>query len=231
MRAYFSKHNPMKNEAQRKRMSESNPMQNKEIALAVGKKRARKVIINEKEYDSVKAVCDAYNTAYQTVRNWCLKGINPLGEECRYADEEQVVFTGKRYKKGACKNIEYNGIVYEAAKDVADELGVTPTTITRWAQKGFSPDGIKCRYLDDDRECVYKKADPGEKSRRAIMVNGVVYASIKEAEASLGLHKGRLAPYLAKNRKNNAFVCEYVNQQPSQGNSDSSTLEGSTTNG
>lgn len=227
-RNWYSKNNCMKSEEQRKRMSVNNPMKNKEIALRVNEKNKRKVIINNKEYSSVLDVCKEYNTCYETVKNWCTKGINKLGELCRYADEEQVIRTQPCYENYNFKEIVYKNKKYSCAKEMSKELKISINIVYRWCQKGFDNVGNPCRYLIDDRILSFKKL--GENLKKPIIVNGIFYESKTDAEKSLGIKPGGLAPYIKGIRKNNKYICEYVNQQPSHENSSKSIVEGSTTN-
>lgn len=230
-RKQYSVKNVMRSEAQRQRMSKNNPMKNHEVAKRAGLQKRRPVIINGKEYDSVLEVMRVYNVCADTVQRWCRKGINSKGESCRYKDEEQVEFTGTRYNKGGCRAIIYDGRRYESGIDIARELGLSNSTINHWAKKGFTPNGIVCRYEDEKRVLTYKKTIPGEFNRKPVIVNGVKYSSIRNAEDALGLKHGYLAAYFKGTRKNSKYICRYDNQQPSRGNSDDSTPEGSTTNG
>lgn len=231
LREKYSKNNVMKAQAQRERMSKNNPMKNKKVAEIVGLKHGKPVVIGGKEYETIHKAMEAYNVSYNTIETWCKKGRNPQNELCRHKDSEQVTPSIGRYAKGGCKEIIYDGRVYEAIKDVADELGVSSTAVSGWAKKGFSPTGIVCRYTDDKRNLIFKKYDHGEKIGRPIYVNGVLYKSIRDAEKSVGVGKGVLNPYLRGERKSKKYICEYADQQPSRGNSDNSTAEGSTTNG
>lgn len=228
---YYSEHNVMKNEKQRKRMSVNNPMKNKEIAKKVNSKNCRPVIINGVEYKSVIDVCQKYNVSYATVNKWCEKGINNLFEPCRYKDEEQVVFVGKRYNKGGSKSVIYNGKKYESPIDLSIELSISKFVVYRWCKKGFDDNGSPCRYADDKRELTYQKYINGEQHKKPIVVNGVLYPSKADAEKALNIKTGGLAPYINGTRKNKKYICEYVNQQPSHTNTDKSSVEGSTTNG
>lgn len=227
---WYSEFNVMKSESQRKRMSENNPMKNSETVKRVVAKKSRAVIIGDKKFSSVKEAMTYFDTTFEAIQNWCKKGINPKGDICRYADSEQIVFTGKRYNKGGSRPLEYKGKIYEAAKDLAEELGLYGSTVARWAKKGYDPQGNVCRYLDDTETHELLKHKKDDKRVRPIKVNGISYPSRAEAERSLGLKKGYLAPYISGERKNNKYICVYDNQQPSQGKSDNSTLKGSTTN-
>ena len=101
MRKAFSKHNPMKNNAQRDRMSMNNPMKNKdlrekmskfnpmknpEIVKRVVEKKSRHVIIGDAEYNSLKEAGGKYHITSTAIFYWCKNGINSFGEPCRYAN-------------------------------------------------------------------------------------------------------------------------------------------------
>lgn len=227
----YSENNVMKSETQRKRMSENNPMKNKEIALKVNQKNSRQVIINQIEYKSVLDACKKYNVCYSTIKKWCEKGINQFGEQCRYKDEEQVIFVGKRYNKGGCKPLIYKDKEYESPIDLARELKISTSAVSNWCKKGFDANGNICRYKGDNRELTFKKYCIGEAKKKPIIVNGIYYPSKAEAEKALNIKGGGLTPYLNGTRKNKKYICEYVNQQPSHTNTDKSSVEGSTTNG
>ena len=230
IRERYSKKNVMKSEKQRIRMSQNNPMKNKEVSQKVGMKNRRRVIIGDRVYNSVSEAKNAYNTCFETIRNWCKKGINPIGEICRYEDEEQVIFEGKRYNKGGCRELMYKGKIYESPIDLSKEIGVSNSTICNWTKRGFDPQGNICRYSDDKRNLTFVPNRNSELHSKPIIVNGVRYNSRKEAEEKLGLKPGYLAPYIKGIRKNNKYICKYDNQHPRQGKSDNSTLQGSTTN-
>lgn len=228
---WYSVHNTMKSEEHRKRMSKQNPMKIQEVKLKVKTSKQRKVIIGNKEFQSVKDVVLTYNVAFQTVKKWCDKGTNPYGEQCRYQDSEQVEFKDKRYNKGSCRPLIYKGKFYESPIDLAKVLKLRNSTICVWAKRGFDPEGNECKYVDDTENHYFKKWVNGESIKKAIWVNGILYDSKSDAEKQLGLSKGYLAPYIAGIRKNKKYICVYDNQQPSQTNTDNSSLEGSTTNG
>lgn len=230
MRKYKSIHNPMKTDNQRKRMSEKNPMKRKDVQEKVKKYISKPVVIGENEYPSLIEASKHFGVCEPTIRKWVKKGINNLGEPCRLKGDAQKEYCG-RYNKGSCRKINYNNKIYESPIDVANEIGLHHSTICKWAKKGFSPNGVICKYLDDNNEYIYRPFVQGESNRKPIMVNGIIYPSKIEAERSLGLSKGYLAPYIAGTRKNKLFICEYVNQQPSHTNSNKSSMEGSTTNG
>ena len=135
----------------------------------------------------------------------CKKGINPDHELCKYKNSEQVEFKGKRYNHGGCREVIFNGKIFETPADIAEELGLHPSTVSKWAKRGYAPNGVECRYTDDKSVHVFKRYVKGEKIRKPIYVNGILYESKAAAERSLGLCKGYLAPYIAGTRKNNKY--------------------------
>lgn len=214
-REKYSKNNVMKSKKQRERMSKNNPMKNKEISKIVGEQHTRKVIIDGKLFNSVKDVCLFYNITPSTVKNWCKKGINSFNQQCRYEDEQQQIYGGKRYNKGSCKSLIYKNKEYESPLDLAQEINISKYTVYRWCKKGFDDNGISCRYKDDIRKLAYKKYISGEQNKKPIKVNGIIYQSKADAEKTLGIKRGGLVPYIQGKRKNKKYICEYVNQQPS----------------
>lgn len=229
-RENWSKNNPMKEEKQRLRMSRHNPMKNAEVARRVTEKKCEPVVINGIVYDSIRIAAEHFGVRQTTVIKWCRKGVNENFEPCKYLNREQVKFSDTRYNKGGCRALIYKGVRYESPIDLAKEMKLHNSTVAKWAKRGFDPHGNECRYEDDKPEYTFKPFVNGESLRKAIIVNGVEYPSKADAERTLGLCKGYLAPYLAGTRKNQKYICRYVNQQPSRTNTDDSSSEGSTTN-
>jgi hypothetical protein len=229
MREKYSKTNVMKSQKQRNRMKINNPMKNVEVQNKVKAYKQIKVVINGVVFNSKKEVCLKYGVAYETIDNWLKKGVNSYGEKCHLYGKETKEYIG-RYNKSSIKPITYKGKTYEAQKDLAEYLGVNQVTICSWVKRGFDPNGNPCRRIGDEKEYTFVKKKDNEQHKKTIKVNGIIYSSKSEAEKSLGLSKGFLAPYLKGARRNNNFVCEYVNQQPSHKNSENCIVEGSTTN-
>ena len=233
LRKEYSEYNVMKDEKQRKRMSEKNPMKNPEVAKKVASKKSKPVIIGNKEYSSVKEASEDLHTDNTTIRLWCKKGINSKGELCRYKDEEQVIFTDKRYNKGGSKPIIFKGKRYEAVIDLCRDINISENTVHEWLRRGFTPQGISVRYENDTRELVFEDRHVKRNKARAkrIIINGITYDSCEDASIKLNIPKPTIYSYLQGRNYNPKYICEYDNQQPSQENSDNSILEGSETNG
>lgn len=233
LRKRYSENNVMKSELQRKRMSQNNPMKNKAVAEKSNSVKRKVVIVGKREYPSVKAACKANGVASTVIANWCKKGINPNGDLCRYADAPQAIFTDKRYNKGSCRAVVYNGVVYESVTDFAKDIGIGVGTATSWLRRGYNPSGMPCRYNGDDKEYTFVNRYVARNKAKAkpIVVNGKEYKSCEEASQKLHIPRSTLYSYLQGAKHNDKYICKYGNQQPSRGNTDSSTTEGSTTNG
>ena len=233
LRKKYSEYNVMKSEAQRKRMSENNPMKNKDISKKVNEQKRKPVIIGEHEYSSVKEACEMYNTSSDVIATWCKKGINIHGEKCRYKDSKQVEFSGKRYNKGGSRAVIFEGVEYECAKDFSKAINISSSAAYAWLKRGYSPKGTPCRYVDDKRELVFvdRYVARNKSKARSIIINDIIYSSVDEASKLLNIPKSTIYSYLQGKRKSSKYICKYGNQQPSHGNTDNSTVEGSTTNG
>ena len=227
-RQEYSEKNVMKSAKQRERMSENNPMKNREVSQNVSNQKKRPVVIGDKEYESVKDACESLGVYYDTIKLWCKKGANSKGEPCRFKDSEQVVYSDKHYNKGTSKGLVYKDTHYESALDLARDIGKSSYVVYGWLRNGFDVYGNRCQYDDDNRQLVFER-----KVGRShpIVVNGIKYPSINNAAKSLGVDGTFLKSILCGKTQNAKYICEYDNQQPSQGNTDNSTLEGSTTNG
>lgn len=221
----YSEKNVMKSESQRKRMSISNPMKNKDVAQKVNSKKKRPIIINDIEYDSVKTVCVKYNVTSSTVIAWCMKGVTKDGESCRYKEEKNTS-TYSYINNGQSKPVIYKGVHYKSSSDMAKQIGVSQTTAARWCRQGRDSYGNECRYEDDKRKDIIASTQRDI----SVIVNDVWYPSKEKARKALGITAYMLTQYLEGKKKDNKYICKYGNQQPSQGKSDNSTLEGSTTN-
>ena len=92
MKKYKSEYNPMKEESQKERMRQNNPMKNPEIAKKVSIKNSRPVIIKGIRYSGVLAAAKELNVAEPTIRDWCRKGYDAAGNICRYEDELNKIF-------------------------------------------------------------------------------------------------------------------------------------------
>jgi len=131
---------------------------------------------------------------------------------------------GDKHKRPIIINkTRYDGLV-----DAARAYGVAETTVVGWCKKGGNPQGELCYYEDEGP----KPFTPSLSTKVPIIVNGIWYESKGAAAKAIGAPNGSCFNSALKNGilYKGQYKCEYANQQPSQGNSNNSTLEGSTTN-
>jgi len=225
-REKYSIHNAMKSEKQRKRMSTSNPMKNKDIANKVNAKKRIPVIVGDKEYPSIKAACEQYSVSSGTINGWCIRGFNSIGESCYYKDDphrpERIINNGQK------KEVLYQGERYASAAEMARSLSISASTASRWCREGRDIYGNECKYADSSYSYSTNRI---RQKHIPIIVNGVWYPSKEQASRELGVSAFVLTQYLKGKKTDTKYICEYGNQQPSRENTDNSTPEGSTTNG
>jgi hypothetical protein len=226
MREKYSTHNAMLSAEQRERMSNNNPMKDKSIAEKVNSKKRIPVIIGDVEYPSIADAKKAFNVSSSTINAWCVKGETKSGLPCRYKND----FGDNTYRHrndGQSRQVIYKGETYPSATALGIAIGVSQTTASRWCRQGRDTYGNPCRYIDDNRE---NATSPIKQKHIPVIVNGVWYASKEHASRQLGISSYLLTQYLDGKRKDTKYICKYGNQQPSRGNTDNSTSEGSTTN-
>lgn len=227
LREKYSENNAMKSENQRKRMVEKNPMKDPTVAEKANSKKRIAVIIDGTEFASIKDACSAYGVSCATINNWCVHGETTDGKSCHYKDEPH--FETYRHKNdGKSRPVIYNSVTYESSTQMAMEIGVSQTTASRWCRQGRDSYGNQCRYSDDTRTGIEKHL---KQRHIPIIVNGIWYPSKEHASRALNISSFILTQYLNGKKHDTKYICKYGNQQPSRGNFDNSTPEGSTTNG
>lgn len=225
LKEQYSEKNVMKSKQQRDRMSKHNPMKQAEVAKKANASKRRAVIIGNTEYESVTSVCKKYGVCNSTVEAWCVNGITKFGESCRYKDGKLSTLSGHK-NNGQCRSLTYKGHHYNSAAELSRDIGISQTTASRWCRNGRDSHGNKCKYDDDNRDII----DSTKFSKMSVIVNGVWYPSKEQARKAIGISSYMLTQMLEKKKKDDRYICEYGNQQPSRGNTDNSTTEGSTTN-
>lgn len=205
MREYYSKYNVMKSENQRKRMSENNPMKNPKIAKMNNAKKRKHPIINGKYYDTVEEASKDKNVCDRTIRIWCKQGFNTKNEKCYWSCDKP---NNAKYESYTGRKVIYNNKIFPSVKSLANYLNHSKGTITGWLKKGFSIDGIVCRYLDDKNEYIYL---PSKKtSSKPIIINNIRYESVIEAARQLGIKETTLHYHIHNNT--GRYIIKYDNQ-------------------
>lgn len=221
LRKEYSEHNVMKRPEQRKRMSNKNPMKNPKICEHVNSQKRVPVIINNIEYESIHEAHKMTGYSYDAIRNWCDTGNCPDGISCSYKSKEHRPYSNKSFTP-----FTYKGNRYTTFADFYDKTNIPNSTLKNWLRAGFDPDGNICRRDNDARELIYL---PTNNMPKKIIVNGMEYPSISDATKKLGLRRGYISEIIRGIIIDPNYVCIYDNQQPSQGNFKTCTLEGSET--
>ena len=88
-RRKYSENNVMKSQEQRDRMSKQNPMKNPEVAMKVGEKHRKAVIVDGKYFDSVTSAAEYIGT-WDVYLTKCIRDKNGLckGHKCEYANQQ-----------------------------------------------------------------------------------------------------------------------------------------------
>lgn len=118
--------------------------------------------------------------------------------------------------------------VYDGVIDVALEYGIRDTAIQYWLQRGYSSDLKPCYYYGEEVPVIKLRTHCN--NARAVIVDGVRYEKVKDAAKKINVDPSVLIRALKQNKTCKEHICKYDNQQPSQTNTDKSSLEGSTTN-
>lgn len=130
-------------------------------------------------------------------------------------------------EKVASKNRKI--IVYNnenvTAELLAEKLNLNIATIWNWAKRGYDTDGNPCYYLGETSPKSKKTTNS-----KAIYLNDIYFESLRAAADYLGVKDtSPLCKALKNGKTYKGYTCKYANQQPSEGNSNYSTLEGSET--
>lgn len=121
---------------------------------------------------------------------------------------------------------------YQSAKSLAKDYNKTENAVREWAKKGYTPFGEKCFYEKDGEKENWKELYEHRHSTNniKIIIDNKLFNSYADACIYLNTNWRRLKKYISENKPIDGHICMYANQQPSRGNSDKSTAEGSTTN-
>lgn len=107
---------------------------------------SQKVICDGIIYDSAKEFCKAHQLSYAAVRCWLIGSHGMMREYydrgLRYIDYNYPIFPSDiQYKH----SIKFDNIVFNSQKDLAEHLGVTPSTVSYWLNKDKIPNKYKNR--------------------------------------------------------------------------------------
>lgn len=222
---WYSENNAMKSQMQRERMKKDNPMKNKDVAEKTNAQKRIPLLIGNKRFASIKEASKAMNVTTSTINAWVIRGISTNGDICRYDNQENAKGYIRK-NNGQKRKVIYKGKIYDSATEMGYDVGIAQATASRWCRQGRDSYGNECRYLDDTR----KTESTIQQKQIPVIINGIWYASKEKAAREIGISSYLITQYLDGKKHDNKYLCEYGNQQPSRGNTDNSTTEGSTTN-
>lgn len=149
MREYKSKYNPMKDEKQRIRMSQNNPMYNPITVEKVREKNSKIVIYNNDEY-TTHELAMLKHCEISTIWKWCRRGYDTDGTPCYYKDNP----INAKKKTTSSKAVLIDGQYFESLRAAANFLSVKDTSPLCKALKANKP------YKG--HICVYANQQPSE---------------------------------------------------------------------
>lgn len=123
------------------------------------------------------------------------------------------------------KKVIYKG-QETTCKEIAQTTGYVIETIWKWCQRGHDIHGEPCYYVGG--------APKSQKitCSKAVLIDGTFFPSLRAAADFLNVKDtSPLCKALKAGKKYKGHDCCYANQQPSDTNSDNSSIKGSETNG
>lgn len=119
------------------------------------------------------------------------------------------------------------GIEFESTKAAGLYFKRHPEQIQTWCKRGYDSDKQPCRYADEEQKEYKLKVT----CSKPVIIDDKCFDSVIQAAKYLDCWSESIIRAIKKNKPFKGHICRYGNQQPSRGNSDNSTAEGSTTNG
>ena len=147
-----------------------------------------------------------------------------MSEKNPMKNKQTVKKVTEKIKKKVC----IGDRVFDGIIDVAKEYGVRDASIHYWLQRGYSSDFKPCYYYGEEVPKIKLRTHCN--NAKAVIVDGIRFEKLKDAANSINTDPSVLLRALKENRPCKGHICKYDNQQPSQTNTDNSSLEGSTTN-
>lgn len=146
MKSYYSKYNIMKSPEQRQRMSEKNPMKNKDSVKKMAEKISKKIVIGTTTYNSIKEASQKYNVYDTAIQYWLKRGYNSYGELCYYEGTKELNIQIKTHKQN-CRSVYIGNKHFDTVKEGAKYLGISSSKLINIikSNKPFK-NKIICKY-------------------------------------------------------------------------------------
>lgn len=148
MKKYWSENNPMKDEIQRQRMRDKNPMKDPLVSKKVGISHKKPVIINDIVFPGVEEAANFYNVSGGTIRNWCKAGFNPDKTlKCCYQNQQD----NNNNKISKKIPIKINDIYFPSVRQAAIYFNLNETeykTLLKCLKLNKNYLNYKCEYVN-----------------------------------------------------------------------------------
>lgn len=243
---YQSVNNPMKDKKQRERMSKNNPMKQEETMRKNLITRHDTFTFMGKEYYCFKDCASDWGFTLNTISFWIKNNISieeiiphPINSNGPFTTEERKkILHARRPLKKETKTERFSftflNTQYKSISEAERILKISSDAIKNWKTK---EDAILSQmpFLSGRKQAI-SKAEKDKiyhiciNKKQEVVINGTAYNSVKEASNKLDIKYGTLL-YRIHSKSYPDYCFLEDNQQPSQENSQTSILEGSTTNG
>lgn len=173
-----------------------------------------KVVADDKIYDSIIDFCKKNNLCRATVEKW-LNGKSRMpkywfNQNLRVLDKADKRIMVPQEKPHKTK-VQYDGIIFESQKDLADYLNISTSTLCCWLS------GKQCvpmKYKDKNIGFLDNKLNnkirfsKKQKSRTKVFFDGVIYNSQAELSRITGIKKATINAWLKNKNKMPVYIQE-----------------------
>lgn len=119
-------------------------------------------------------------------------------------DQSVAKRVGEKHKKKICVDDR----IYDGLQDVSVAYNVSPQLFLYWLERGYTNKKEQCYYLGTSpKELLVLKH--GNTVKRAIMIDGIRYESIREAAKAIDCNCSYLSKALRKNKPIKGHSCCY----------------------
>ena len=125
--------------------------------------------------------------------------------------------TVKKMLATKVKKIVINEKEYSSAKEVAKAFKVKKDTVYLWCNRGYTTDGLPCRYKDEEQKEIpfIKTLGRNVTNIRSVIIDGIHYPTVKSGAKAIGGNDSSLIRAIKANRLYKGHTCSYADQQPS----------------
>ena len=137
----------MKNELQKLRMSEHNPMKNNSVKEKVKEKISKKIVLGNVVYSSAKDLAKTYGVYDTAIQYWLKRGYGRNLQPCYYLEDGPKQYIIKNHETSN-KPVIIDGKVFKNVKTGAEYIGVWSETLIRAIKNNKLCKGHTCEYVN-----------------------------------------------------------------------------------